>query len=77
MLFLFRDGARCALEKKGSGFSLKSSDHHFSMDTSLDCAEESPEGLSPNVLLRPVIQDHLFPTLTYVGGWPKWHILPR
>lgn len=68
VLFHFRDGARYALEKKGSGFSLKSSDHHFSMDALLDCAEESPEGFSPNVLLRPVIQDHLFPTLTYVGG---------
>ena len=24
--------------------------------------------LAPNVLLRPIIQDHLFPTVTYVGG---------
>ena len=32
------------------------------------CAEETPEKFSPNVLLRPLIQDRLFPTLAYVGG---------
>ncbi len=31
-------------------------------------AEKTPEQFSPNVLLRPLIQDHLFPTLAYVGG---------
>jgi bacillithiol biosynthesis cysteine-adding enzyme BshC len=31
-------------------------------------AEKSPEKLSPNALLRPVIQDYLLPTLTYFGG---------
>src|SRR5881296_354270 len=31
-------------------------------------AAETPERLSPNVLLRPVIEAALFPTLAYVGG---------
>lgn len=30
--------------------------------------EKSPEKFGPNVLLRPILQDHLFPTLAYVGG---------
>jgi bacillithiol synthase len=36
-----------------------------------DLVEESrrhPEGFSPNVLLRPVVQDTLFPTICYVAG---------
>ena len=31
-------------------------------------AEQTPEKFSPNVLLRPLIQDYLFPTIAYVGG---------
>jgi bacillithiol biosynthesis cysteine-adding enzyme BshC len=31
-------------------------------------ANERPTGFSPNVLLRPVVQDTLFPTICYVAG---------
>jgi len=31
-------------------------------------ARTEPAGFSPNVLLRPVVQDTLFPTVCYVGG---------
>lgn len=67
-LFYFLDDSRHALEKKGAGFSLKNHGRHFSLDELLNQAQRSPENFSPNVLLRPVIQDFLFPTVTYVGG---------
>jgi bacillithiol synthase len=68
LLFFFENGARYALEKKASGFFLKNSSDQFSVDSLIQCAEQSPEKFSPNVLLRPLIQDHLFPTIAYVGG---------
>ena len=34
----------------------------------LEKLRESPEHFGPNVLLRPILQDHLFPTVVHVGG---------
>jgi bacillithiol biosynthesis cysteine-adding enzyme BshC len=68
VLFLYEDGARQALERRDTGFALKNSDRVFSLDELLQCAEQTPAKFSPNVLLRPLIQDTLFPTLAYVGG---------
>jgi bacillithiol biosynthesis cysteine-adding enzyme BshC len=34
----------------------------------LDRIASAPENFSPNVLLRPVVQDYLLPTLAYTGG---------
>ncbi len=42
-----------------------------------EIASETPERLSPNVLLRPVIEAALFPTLAYVGGPGEMEYLPE
>jgi bacillithiol synthase len=68
VLFFFAGGERHALERQESGFRLKNQNQEFSLDALLHCAEQTPEKLSPSVLLRPLIQDHLFPTIAYVGG---------
>jgi len=37
-------------------------------DELLTLLDESPERFSPNVVLRPVVESAVFPTLSYVGG---------
>ena len=37
-------------------------------DQLINCAETEPQRLSPGVMLRPVVQDFIFPTLCYFGG---------
>jgi bacillithiol synthase len=68
VLFLSVNGQRRALEKRQSGFGLKGGEQTFSLDELLESAVQNPELFSSNVLLRPIIQDHLFPTVAYVGG---------
>jgi len=68
VLFFYEGQARLAVESRGSDFALKNSPRVFSLDTLLQCAGNTPEKFSPNVLLRPLIQDTLFPTIAYVGG---------
>ena len=40
----------------------------FSMKQLLNELEKEPEKFGPNVLLRPILQDYLFPSVGYVGG---------
>jgi bacillithiol synthase len=68
VLFFYANGERRALERHHPGFVLKNADRALSLEELLDCARQTPELFSPNVLLRPLIQDHLFPTVAYVGG---------
>ncbi len=50
--------------KVGSGNSARS----LSTAELLEMADQMPEHLSPNALLRPVFQDTVLPTTAYVGG---------
>jgi len=43
-------------------------DRKVSVDALVDEARTHPERFSPNVLLRPIVQDRLFPTICYVSG---------
>ncbi len=67
-LFFSSDGQRCALERRGAGFGLKGRNRVFSLEELKESAGSFPEKFSPNVLLRPIVQDYLFPTVAYTGG---------
>jgi bacillithiol biosynthesis cysteine-adding enzyme BshC len=64
---LFRlDGGRRAIKKHDGRFIV--GDEQFPTDALLKQATERPTSFSPNVLLRPVVQDTIFPTICYVAG---------
>jgi bacillithiol synthase len=68
---------RDRLRKDGDRFVTRRSSEAFSRAQLETIAAETPERLSPNVLLRPVIEAALFPTLAYVGGPGEMEYLPE
>jgi bacillithiol synthase len=67
-LFMFHKGGRYLIEPRETDFSLKGTRAFFSKDDVMKLAKEQPEALSPNVILRPLCQDTLLPTIAYVAG---------
>ncbi len=67
LFLMFKNGARVPVHAQADGnFSV--GEETASHRELLDLCDSSPESFSPNVLLRPVFQDYLLPTLAYVGG---------
>ena len=62
LAFLFQDGQRIALRRSNGEFT----GLHQKLSTK-DLAGSAAD-LSPNALLRPVVQDYLLPTAAYIGG---------
>jgi bacillithiol biosynthesis cysteine-adding enzyme BshC len=70
------DGVNCfplqrgrrPLVRDAAGFRLRDTGETIPAASLYRTAQESPERFSPNVALRPIVQDTLFPTLAYVAG---------
>jgi len=67
-LFLFYKDGRYLIEPRENDFSLKGVRYFPTRDELLRIVEESPEMISPNVILRTICQDTLLPTVIYVAG---------
>jgi uncharacterized protein YllA (UPF0747 family) len=52
----------------GTGFHARRSGERYTVAQLRALADGAPERLSPNVLLRPVVEAALLPTVAYVGG---------
>jgi bacillithiol synthase len=53
---------------KFTGGTFQVGDGAFSQATLAERARQNPAEFSPNVLLRPIVQDTIFPTVCYVAG---------
>lgn len=63
------DGIRSAIRKIADGkYRSKVDRREFTTEELINIAETTPERFSPGVMLRPVVQDQLFPTICYFGG---------
>lgn len=70
--FFFQNeaGERQTLRKdlKNGKIKIRNSSFEFENAELREIARTAPQNLSPNALLRPVVQDYLLPTLCYFGG---------
>jgi bacillithiol synthase len=60
------DGGRRAIRQQDGQFVV--GEDRFTPSALVEEATDHPNSFSPNVLLRPVVQDSLFPTICYVAG---------
>ncbi len=68
-LFYTDEKERLSIDPTETGeYRLKGKRKKFTREELLLQLEEAPEKFSPNVLLRPICQDYLFPTAFYIGG---------
>jgi bacillithiol biosynthesis cysteine-adding enzyme BshC len=72
LVFTLQNGARTAihLHSQNGHFTIGSEEgaERISQAELLRRISSAPEQFSPNVLLRPIVEDYLLPTLAYTGG---------
>jgi len=72
LLFMLKDGARTPVHLRSDGDAGESEfmvgEEKISQSELSERISSQPQLFSANVLLRPVVQDYLLPTIAYVGG---------
>jgi bacillithiol biosynthesis cysteine-adding enzyme BshC len=66
--FYLTDDLRSRIEKQGERYNVVDSDLSFSAEEIEKLIAEEPEKFSPNVILRPLLQEMILPNIAYVGG---------
>jgi bacillithiol biosynthesis cysteine-adding enzyme BshC len=63
------DGGRHSLKRTKDGtLKAKGDKREYTIEELAEMAERDPQKFSPTVVLRPVVQDYLLPTVCYFGG---------
>ena len=66
LLFAIQEGRRVPIHRRNGKFAI--GPQTLSPEQLQQQIADVPEQFSANALLRPVVQDYLFPTLAYIGG---------
>ena len=66
--FYLDKGVRERIEKSGNDFVVSEAGLKFSEKEIREIINQTPEKLSPNVILRPLYQETILPNLAYIGG---------
>lgn len=70
LFYRMNTGERVLLEKNEAGLiEDKNKQVQFTLSELLEIAKQEPERLSNNVVTRPLMQEMLFPTLAFIGGY--------
>ena len=67
-LFYIQKDIRERIINKGEYYTTDNNLKKWSKEEIIKEIDESPESFSPNVLLRPLYQEHILPNLCYIGG---------
>ena len=67
-LFYVEAGERFLLERKDGMFIHEAKGLSFTKDELMHIAVNHPEKLSNNVVTRPIMQEMVFPVLSFIGG---------
>lgn len=66
--FLYAQGRRNKVSFRDEKFIIEGVGLEYNQTEMLDMLAEEPERFSPSAVLRPLVQDHILPTVAYVGG---------
>ena len=66
--FMEREGRRRNVCYEQNQFRIPETQEAYTAEALLDLLHDSPELFSPNVALRPIVQQQLFPVVAYVAG---------
>ena len=67
-LFYHLDDERLLLYREGNKWVTKDEQIVFTKDESIETIKQSPEKFSNNVVTRPIMQELVFPVLSFIGG---------
>ncbi len=67
-LFYLTPNRRDRIVREGDRFTVLGTEHHFTEAELRTELQDHPERFSPNVVMRPLFEELIFPNLAYIGG---------